>query len=186
MDAMKTDRSIALVGLIALAMPAVAATGYLRALGPSPIYFRGPRPAESGFVLPPLDMGQPPANPMLPGKEPPDSASWAPPTANGKGPGETASQSAAPSSATPANSPVPPSARMGPLVIEGTPDAGEQPDAAFLMPMATQALIPFFTRQFNMGTNAPKVSVVLPVEFHPARPPEVLPPSSATFTQEKK
>ena len=183
---MKTDNSIALCGLMALAMPAEAATGYLPAIGPSPIYFRAPRPAGSGFLLPPLDMGRPPSNPLTQGKEPPDSASWAPPSANENSSTETASKSPAPGAAGPANAAVAPSARGAPTVLTGAAVTGEQPDASFLMPLTTQALIPFFTRQLNGDTNAPRVSVVLPVEFHPARPPEPPPSSSATFTQEKK
>jgi hypothetical protein len=68
----------------------------------------------------------------------------------------------------------------------GPVETGQSQDSPLLLPLSTQALIPFFTGQFRGGTNDSKVTVVLPVEFHPARPPTVFPSSTATFTQDPK
>ena len=180
---MKTDNSIVVAGLIALAVRTEASTGYLPVLGPSPIYFRLPRAVGATFALPPLDMGRPPANPENLAKDSADSAdsaSWAPPPVPNDTTAEISSKSPPPGpSVQPPRAPAP-----NPGV--GHANIGEQPDPQFLLPLSTQALIPFFSRQSNGGTNASKVTVVLPVEFHPALPPAVPRSSTATFTEDKK
>lgn len=193
MDAMKTDNSIVLAGLIAFAVRTEGATPYLPVVGPSPIYFRAARPVGAALALPPLDMGRTPVN--LEGaagaagtagatgttKGTPDTASWAPPTAT-----ETTAGSASPPPSPTPGPTVPvvmlPSGNLGAGFVPG----GLSPDSPLLLPLSTQALIPFFTRQFSGDTNASKVTVVLPVEFHPAQPPVAPPSSRATFSQERK
>lgn len=186
MDAMKTDNSIVLAGLVALAVRTEGATPYLPVVGPSPIYFRTARPVGAALALPPLDMGRTPVNLDGPAgtagaaKGAPDTASWAPPTAPETTAGAGASPPPAPGSAVPVV--MLPSRNPG----GGFAPGDQSPDSPLLLPLSTQALIPFFTRQFNGGTNAPKVTVVLPVEFHPAQPPVAPPSSTATFSQERK
>lgn len=168
---MKAEVSVFVLIWAALAVRPKAATGYLRSVGPSPIYFRVAHPPGALLTLPPLDMGDGPPKPETNPVETTNSPAGATALA-GKAGQKIAPTKAAGAAATTGNT----GNAGGAPVLE----AAAEPSPLQLS-LSPQALVPFFTRPPARDTNAPKISVVVPVEFHPGLPPPPAPPSSATL-----
>ena len=174
---MKAEVVMCLLIGAALAVRLPASTGYLRTIGPSPIYFRQPRPRGSPFILPPLDMGDVPPKTDASISESTNAPAGALAANNKTGQTNLISRPGGASAIIEASGNRDGTAEL--RTASGGPAAEPAPWQPSLSP---QALVPFFVRPLAQDTNAPKISVVVPLEFRPGLPPPSAPPSSATLT----
>ena len=164
-----------MVGVLVFSARANSLSGYLPAVGPSPLRFQSPPARVIAIALPPLQMGT---------EEPP-----APPVPVDIAPVEIAVTPLAPAVAQPATSnaiaptPTPTATNVVTAIAANRAPTVIVPETEAAPVVSPQMLLQFFQTKAASSTNR-EVSVMTPLGFNPARPAPT-PSSTAAYISTK-